>query len=182
MKIYTRKGDNGETGLLGGKRVPKSDLRISAYGTVDELNSYIGLLRDHKELTDHKELLLDIQNQLFIVGSHLATEPGKSFDYVPDLDPEEIVALENAMDTMEESLPPMKHFILPGGNKLVSYIHIARCVCRRAEREVISLGEKEEIPIGVVGYLNRLSDYIFVLSRTAAQLVGAEEVPWIPRK
>jgi len=182
MKIYTRKGDKGDTGLLGGKRVSKSDLRIESYGTVDELNSHIGLLRDFDELRDQKKLLIQIQHQLFIIGSHLATEPGKSFDYVPDLDPEEITSLETAMDTMSDALPEMRHFILPGGHQIVSFVHIARCVCRRAERDVIRLGKSESVPDGIISYLNRLSDYLFVLSREAAKQVGAEEVPWLPRK
>jgi len=182
MKIYTRTGDKGTTALLGGKRVSKSDLRINAYGTIDELNSYLGLIRDHDEIPDEKELLIGIQNQLFIIGSHLATEPGKSFDYVPPVDKNEAAKLEESIDKMNDTLPEMSHFILPGGHKLISFIHIARCVCRRAERSAVELAQSEEISDLIIIYLNRLSDYLFVLSRAVALKVGAEEVPWTPRK
>ncbi len=182
MKIYTRTGDKGTTALLGGKRVSKSDLRIEAYGTVDELNSYLGLLRDHEELSGKSELLIRIQNQLFVMGSHLAAEPGKSFDYIPDFKENESKVLEDAIDEMDASLPEMRNFILPGGHQLVSFIHIARCVCRRAERAIIELSQSENVLDQIIIYLNRLSDYLFVLSRVVAQQVGAEEVPWTPRK
>lgn len=182
MKIYTRTGDKGTTALLGGKRVSKSDLRIEAYGTIDELNSFLGLLRDHEELSSQHELLIRIQNQLFVIGSHLAAEPGKSFDYIPDLDENETTAIEDAIDLMDSSLPVMRNFILPGGHKLVSFTHIARCVCRRAERAITELNQSEPISDQIIIYLNRLSDYLFVMARVVAQQVGAEEVAWAPRK
>ena len=132
MKIYTRTGDKGKTALLGGKRVKKSDIRIEAYGNIDELNSYIGLLRDHEELEKHRGILVQIQNELFVIGSHLATEQGKSFDYIPEVNVEFVDTLEKEIYLMNTVLPDMKNFVLPGGNKLVSTIHIARCVCRRS--------------------------------------------------
>ncbi len=182
MKIYTRTGDKGTTALLGGKRINKSELRIHAYGTIDELNSYLGLLGDHSEIDEKKKTILRIQNQLFVIGSHLATEPGKSFDYIPDLQETETKFLEDEIDDMNLSLPEMTNFVLPGGHKLVSFIHISRTVCRRGERLVIELGQNEQVPELIIKYLNRLSDYLFVLARYAAQKLGVEEVPWTPRK
>lgn len=180
MKIYTKKGDKGTTSLLGGQRLPKSDPRIDAYGTIDELNAYIGLIRDQKEIEDLKGFLINVQNQLFLIGSHLAAEPGKSFDYLPDFDEAETKKLEDAMDEMNAKIPEMKNFVLPGGHTLVSFIHIARCVCRRAERGVVAL-EDSALDEGVIRYLNRLSDYLFVLSRFVSHWEGVEEVPWKPR-
>lgn len=182
MKIYTRTGDKGKTALLGGKRVLKSDIRIEAYGNVDELNAYLGLLGDHKELKAHIDFLIKIQHELFVIGSHLATEPGKSFDYVPGISKEIVKQIENEIDSMNDILPEMKNFILPGGNKLVSFIHIARCVCRRAERSIISLSSKENINQEIVIFVNRLSDYLFVLSRWASSELNVKEVIWEPRK
>lgn len=180
MKIYTRKGDRGTTSLLGGKRLPKSDPRIDAYGTIDELNSYIGLIRDQNAIEDLKAFLINVQNQLFLIGSHLAAEPGKEFDYLDPFDEKETEKLEEAIDEMNETVPEMKHFVLPGGHTLVSFIHIARCVCRRAERGVVGLDD-DSLDEGIVRYLNRLSDYLFVLSRFVSHREGAEEVPWKPR-
>ncbi len=182
MKIYTRTGDKGKTALLGGKRVLKSNTRIEAYGNIDELNAYLGLIRDHEELKHHFDFLVKIQNELFVIGSHLATEPGKSFNYIPDVSKEIINQLEKGIDSMNEDLPEMKNFILPGGNKLVSFIHIARCVCRRAERSIISLSEKENIKSEIVIFINRLSDYLFVLARWASSELNVKEVIWEPRK
>ena len=182
MKIYTRTGDKGSTSLLGGKRVSKSDTRIAAYGDVDELNSYLGLLADHKENENRNLFLKAIQEQLFIVGSILATEPGKSFDYIPEITEVQIKDIEDQIDLMNEELPEMRHFILPGGHSLVSFTHIARCVCRRAERSVALLMEKENVEQIILSYLNRLSDYLFVLSRKVGHELGVEERLWKPRE
>ena len=181
MKIYTRTGDKGQTSVLGGKRVSKSDLRIEAYGNTDELNAYIGLLRDHKENTTRAGYLTEIQSQLFTIGSHLAVEPGKSFDYIPEINESFIESLEKAIDNMNDNLPEMKNFVLPGGHLLISWCHIARCVCRRVERSVIALSEKQKIDEIIIRYLNRLSDYLFVLSRKIANDLNVKEVPWKPR-
>ena len=181
MKIYTRTGDKGQTSLLGGKRVSQSDLRIEAYGNTDELNAYIGLLRDHKENTTRAGYLTEIQSQLFTIGSHLAVEPGKSFDYIPEINESFIESLEKAIDNMNDNLPEMKNFVLPGGHLLISWCHIARCVCRRVERSVIALSEKQKIDEIIIRYLNRLSDYLFVLSRKIANELNVKEVPWKPR-
>ena len=182
MKIYTRAGDKGSTSLLGGKRVPKSDARIDAYGTVDELNSYMGLLADHKENEGREVFLRSVQENLFVIGSILAVEPGKTFDYVPELTEDQVKALEDEIDSMNESLPEMKFFILPGGHPLVSTTHVARTVCRRAERNVAALSETEEINAVLLQYLNRLSDYLFVLARLVGKELGVSEVPWRPRE
>jgi len=181
MKVYTRKGDKGTTGLIGGTRVPKFSLRIEAYGTIDELNSYIGLLRD-KILTDNfKVELIEIQDRLFTLGSLLAQEPEKTSMKLPEIYQTDIEFLENSIDTMEESLPPMKSFILPGGHETVSFCHIARCVCRRAERLVTELSQETKIDELILAYLNRLSDYLFVYSRLISQTLNAEEILWKPR-
>lgn len=182
MKIYTRKGDTGSTGLLGGARVPKHHLRIEAYGTVDELNSWIGLLRDRAETAAYKELLMSIQDRLFTLGSLLAVDPAHEGKMqLPRLHQEDVDVLEAAMDAMDGQLPEMRNFVLPGGHPTVSECHIARCVCRRAERAVTALHEHEPLADLVLQYLNRLSDYLFVLSRMLAQEIGAEEFPWKPR-
>ncbi len=181
MKIYTRTGDKGQTSLLGGKRVSKSDLQIEAYGNTDELNAYIGLLRDQKENIPRAGYLAEIQSHLFTIGSHLAIEPGKSFDYIPEIKESFIESLEKSIDQMNENLPEMKNFVLPGGHPLVSWCHIARCVCRRAERSVIALSGKQQIDEIIIRYLNRLSDYLFVLSRKIANDLNVKEVPWKPR-
>ncbi|MGB0402965.1 MAG: cob(I)yrinic acid a,c-diamide adenosyltransferase [Salibacteraceae bacterium] len=181
MKVYTKTGDKGETSLLGGTRVKKSHIRIEAYGTVDELNSYIGVLRDHEVSVHDQKVLIEIQDRLFTLGSHLASDPNKTKRKVPDIGENDIVFLEKEMDVMNETLPDMKSFVLPGGHKLVSFTHVARCVCRRAERLVIQLDDHEEVDGIIIRYLNRLSDYLFVLSRKFTQEKGAEETPWKPR-
>jgi len=183
FKIYTKTGDKGQTALFGGRRVPKSHLRVDAYGTVDELNSFIGLLRDG--LTDDeveaRQMLCDIQHRLFTVGAHLASDPEKSLP-TPDLLPSDIEALEREMDRMDESLPPLRNFILPGGHPSVSHCHLCRTVSRRAERLVVALQESgEPVEDAVLQYLNRLSDYFFMLARHLAQRLGAEEVVWRKR-
>lgn len=182
MKIYTKTGDKGTTSLLGGTRVSKAHRRIETYGTVDELNSYLGLLRDQEVNKSRTSFLIEIQEQLFTIGSHLANEPGKTQFSLPNLDESIVGKLEVAMDDMDATLPPMKNFILPGGHPSVSFGHVARCVCRRAERQVIRLQEQEEIDQRIVQILNRLSDYLFVLCRKMAQELGMEETPWKPRE
>lgn len=182
FKIYTKTGDKGQTALFGGRRVPKSHLRVDAYGTVDELNSFIGLLRDGLTDATVRQMLYDIQHRLFTVGAHLASDPEKALP-TPDLLPDDIEALEQAMDHMDESLPPLRNFILPGGHPSVSHCHICRTVSRRAERLVVALLESgEPVEDAVLQYLNRLSDYFFMLSRHLAQTLGAEEVIWNARK
>jgi cob(I)alamin adenosyltransferase len=180
MKIYTKTGDKGNTSLLSGARVPKNHLRIEAYGNIDELNSYIGLLRDHKENKSREELLLEIQDRLFTIGSILAADGSKKYP-LPELKEEDIEVLEKAMDQMDLELPPMRNFVLPGGHPLVSYTHIARTVCRRAERGLIALSQRDEIEPLLIGYLNRLSDYLFVLSRKLTLELQVEEKPWLPK-
>jgi cob(I)alamin adenosyltransferase len=181
MKIYTKTGDKGQTSLIGGTRVPKHHIRIEAYGTVDELNSWIGLIRDQPVDAKAKELLIEIQDRLFTIGSSLASDPDKSKMKIPDLKEEDVVLLEKEMDRLNESLPEMRSFVLPGGHTTVSYCHIARCVCRRAERAVLRLSENEFVAELVVKYLNRLSDYLFVLSRAVSKELHAIETPWKPR-
>ena len=182
LKIYTKTGDKGTTSLIGGTKVLKSDLRIEAYGTVDELNSYVGLCRDLITDESSKNNLKEIQDRLFTIGSSLACDPEKETKMkIPDLKEEDIRLLEQEIDKMDKSLPEMKHFILPGGHITVSHIHIARCICRRAERCCVRLGENEEENSMIIKYLNRLSDYLFVLARYAAHLLKAEEIPWKPR-
>jgi cob(I)alamin adenosyltransferase len=181
MKIYTKTGDTGSTSLFGGKRVSKSDLRIDTYGTVDELNSYIGLLRDQSVNAIRKDILVEIQDRLFTIGSMLATEPGNIKVKIPVLSETDIQFIEKEIDLMEASLPPMKSFVLPGGHQSVSFCHVARTVCRRAERLAVALSDLEKVEESVIKYLNRLSDYLFVLSRKMTQELGAEETPWKPR-
>ncbi|MGK7392572.1 MAG: cob(I)yrinic acid a,c-diamide adenosyltransferase [Candidatus Cyclobacteriaceae bacterium M2_1C_046] len=181
MKIYTKTGDKGTTALFGGTRVSKSHERIDAYGTVDELNSYLGLLRDQPVNQKRLDLLISIQENLFVIGSTLATEPGNDKVKIPRLKEEAISQLESAMDEMDEKLPPMRNFILPGGDQAISFCHIARCVCRRAERLVVKLSDSAQIDEIVVIYLNRLSDYLFVLSRMMTQELSAKEIPWKPQ-
>lgn len=182
MKIYTRTGDKGETSLLGGERVSKADIKIESYGTVDELNSYLGLLRDQNELAGQNNILLAIQTTLFSIGSSLAVESGKSFDYIPEINESEILILEKEIDRIDSKVPAMKNFVLPGGHTVVSYCHIARCVCRRAERLVINLSNKEQVDGIIIKYLNRLSDYLFMLARETTNDLGIKEIPWEPRK
>lgn len=182
MKIYTKTGDKGSTSLVGGTRVSKADLRLEAYGTVDELNAYIGLLGDQPVNEVRKELLKEIQDRLFTIGSHLASEPDGVTKRLPDLLDSDLVLLENKMDEMNEALPPLRAFILPGGHASVSFGHVARTVCRRAERAVILLHEREEVDEIIIRYLNRLSDFLFMLCRKMAQELAVEEVTWKPRR
>lgn len=181
MKIYTKKGDAGSTGLIGGTRILKSSLRIEAYGTVDELNSYLGLIRDQDIDKKYKDQLIEIQDRLFTIGSSLASDPEKSKMKIPDLLLSDVENLEKWMDEMDTALPPMKNFILPGGHSTVSFTHIARCVCRRAERIIVDLGQHEFVADLVLMYVNRLSDYLFILCRKIGLDLGAEEQPWKPR-
>ncbi len=181
MKIYTKTGDKGQTSLIGGTRVPKHHLRIEAYGTVDELNSWIGVLSDHASLERDKELLKEIQDRLFTIGSSLASDPEKSKMKIPDLHDTDIELLEKQMDLMNEHLPEMRSFVLPGGHPSASFAHVARCVCRRAERLTIQLEETEWVDEKVKMYLNRLSDFLFVLSRKWVYDNGKEDLPWKPR-
>ena len=183
MKIYTKTGDKGETSLIGGTRVPKHHIRIEAYGTVDELNSHIGLIRDLiTENHAQYKLLLEVQDRLFTMGSILAEDPEKSKMKLPELKEGDIVLLENAIDEMDKVLPPMKHFVLPGGHTTISQVHITRCVCRRAERNVLHLNEISPVNELTFKYLNRLSDYLFTLSRQLAVDYKASETPWLPRQ
>jgi cob(I)alamin adenosyltransferase len=181
MKIYTKKGDDGKTGLIGGTRVMKSSMRIEAYGTTDELNSYIGLVRDQKIDQKYVDQLIEIQDRLFTIGSSLASDPEKSSMKIPDLRIEDVELLEKWMDEMDAQLPEMKSFILPGGHTTVSFCHIARCVCRRGERIIVDLSANEFVDSTVLKYMNRLSDYLFVLGRKLAQDLNAPEQPWKPR-
>jgi cob(I)alamin adenosyltransferase len=181
MKIYTKTGDSGQTSLLGGSRVAKHHLRIESYGTLDELNSHIGFLRDYSLGHKITAELLEIQDRLFTLGSLLASEPGKSKVKIPEITGKDVEFLENAIDLMNETLPEMRHFVLPGGHQAVSSCHIARCVCRRAERIIVHLSEESEVPSIVLEYLNRLSDYLFVLSRKITSDLGVIETPWKPR-
>lgn len=181
MKIYTKTGDKGKTSLLGGTRVSKSDIRIDAYGTVDELNSYLGFVSDLETDKDRISFIRNIQYRMFTVGSSLAAETERAKDFKPDLQEEDITVLEQAIDKMNEVLPIMTSFIIPGGHQLVSATHIARTICRRAERLVIKLSEVEEIEEIIIRYLNRLSDFLFVLARKQGFDLGVEEIPWKPR-
>lgn len=182
MKIYTKTGDTGTTSLVGGTRISKGDLKIESYGTVDELNSWIGLVRDQAVNESRKEILKEIQDRLFTIGADLASEPEQvRKKKLPDLLDEDILLLENEMDKMDAEIPPLRAFILPGGHQSVSYTHIARTVCRRAERLSIRLSAEEEVNQMIIKYLNRLSDYLFVLSRKMTQELGSEEVAWKPR-
>ena len=183
FKIYTKTGDLGKTSLIGGTKVPKSHLRIESYGTIDELNSYIGLVSDLISDSNSKIILKEIQDRLFTIGSSLACDPDKEpLMKIPDLKEKDIELLENEIDRMNEELPAMKSFILPGGHQAISTIHVARCVCRRAERLCVNMQEHELFvdPL-VIKYINRLSDYLFVLSRYIGHLLNVEEIPWKPR-
>lgn len=182
MKIYTRKGDQGQTSLVGGQRVSKGNMRIESYGTVDELNSFIGALRDGIENEIYRDQLVIIQNHLFDMGSHLATSDEKSLKYLPILEEAWITELEVWIDSMVVLLEPLKTFILPGGHPTVSSAHICRSVCRRAERAVVVLAEEVEVNMIISKYLNRLSDYFFTLGRVLSKINDAPEIPWIPKK
>jgi cob(I)alamin adenosyltransferase len=181
FKIYTKTGDEGKTGLIGGQRVSKHHIRVECYGTVDELNSHIGLLRTL--VTDHKanECIAEIQDRLFTLGAYLAAAPGNKM-VLPELQDSDVILLENEIDRMTLNLPELKNFILPGGSSQGAQAHIARCVCRRAERLVVFLAENENIENRVIQYLNRLSDYLFVLARFLDMASGATEIAWQPRK
>jgi cob(I)alamin adenosyltransferase len=183
IKIYTKTGDKGKTSLLGGTKVLKSDMRIEAYGTIDELNSFVGLCLDHLKPADIQNVLPEIQDRLFTIGSSLACDPEKETKMkIPDLHENDVELLEKEIDKMNETLPTMKSFILPGGHVAVSTLHVARSICRRAERCCVKLMKKEkEVPELVIKYLNRLSDYLFVLARFTAYQLKAEEIPWKPR-
>lgn len=181
FKIYTKTGDKGETSLIGGVRVPKYHLRIESYGTVDELNSYIGLVKDMITDANAKEELYEIQDRLFTIGSVLASDPEKSKMKIPDLHETDVELLEKEMDAMDENLPELRSFILPGGHPAVSTAHVARCICRRAERLVVHLSNESQVPEIIAVYLNRLSDYLFVLSRKIATDFNVDEIPWRPR-
>ena len=182
IKIYTKTGDKGTTSLIGGTKVPKSDLRIDAYGNVDELNSYIGLAIELINDQSSRESLREIQDRLFTIGSLLACDPEKEIRMkLPGLYASDITRLEHMIDAMNEELPEMKSFILPGGSKSVATLHIARCVCRRTERAVVLLASSQQLPEHVLVYLNRLSDYLFVLARYIAKIENVGEIPWRPR-
>ena len=185
MKVYTKTGDKGQTSLFGGTRVKKSNIRIDAYGTVDELNSYLGLLRDQIKDGELLKDIIIIQNKLFTLGAMLATpqdkeklKNGKDRLKIDKIEEDEINFLESKMDEMNTSLPPMTHFILPGGHTTVSFCHIARCICRRAERITVELADQEPINSHILIYLNRLSDYLFVLARKLSLDNKVEEIPW----
>lgn len=189
MKVYTKTGDKGTTSLFGGTRVPKHHLRIESYGTVDELNSYIGLIRDQDINPAYKAILIEIQDRLFTVGAIMATPPekevlknGQQRLNINRISNQDIELLETEIDAMDAELPQMTHFVLPGGHTTVSYCHVTRCVCRRAERLATHLNELEPLDEQVLTYLNRLSDYLFVLARKLSHDLNAEEVKWIPRK
>jgi cob(I)alamin adenosyltransferase len=179
MKIYTKKGDKGNTSLIGGTKLPKNHLRIESYGTVDELNSWMGLCRDIIEINEIQKDIISIQDRLFTIGSLLASD-GKNKMKLPELKDDDITFLENRIDYMNEQIPPMKSFVLPGGNSIVSQIHITRCVCRRAERLCVALYHNEKINDIILKYLNRLSDYLFVLARFMSHHLKANETPWNP--
>ena len=183
LKIYTKTGDKGKTSLIGGTKVFKSDLRIEAYGTIDELNSFVGFCLDQLTQNDIKNVLTEIQDRLFTIGSALACDPEKETKLkIPDLHEADVELLEKEIDKMNEVLPAMKSFILPAGHVAVSSLHIARTVCRRAERCCVKMQKKGmEVEDLIIKYLNRLSDYLFVLARFAARQLNVEEVPWKPR-
>ncbi|MEO0582113.1 MAG: cob(I)yrinic acid a,c-diamide adenosyltransferase [Bacteroidota bacterium] len=180
MKIYTKKGDEGKTLLLGGTRVFKSDLRIESYGTVDELNAIIGMLGDYPETSFQIERIRAIQHDLFNIGSHLANDPEKSKFQLPPFDASAIVDLEESIDQMNEELPPLKNFILPGGHLANSTAHLGRTVCRRAERRVVALNQESPLDPAILKYLNRLSDWLFVFGRAIVHKVNGEEILWKP--
>jgi len=179
MRVYTRTGDDGTTGLIGGTRVQKFDLRLEAYGTVDELNSWIGLIRSQEINSADFHVLIEVQNKLFVIGALLATDSSKvdNSGKLPCCE-EDITFLENRIDHLLDNLPPLSNFLLPGGSNAVSYCHIARTVCRRAERRAYQLSAETPVSIEVLKYLNRLSDYLYVLSRKVAVDGGIEEIPW----
>ncbi|HMI78515.1 MAG TPA: cob(I)yrinic acid a,c-diamide adenosyltransferase [Ferruginibacter sp.] len=183
IKIYTKTGDLGKTALIGGTKVPKSNIRIEAYGTIDELNSFIGLTADHLTHQNSKNILKEIQDRLFTIGSSLACDPDKEpLMKIPDLKETDITLLEREIDKMNDELTPMKFFIIPGGHAAISTAHVTRCVCRRAERICVNMQENSLFvdPL-VIKYLNRLSDYLFVLARYIGHLLNVKDIPWKPR-
>ncbi len=182
-KLYTKTGDKGQTSLLGGSKVSKADLRIEAYGNVDELNSFIGYLKDHEEVENRlKQQLYWIQEHLFTIGSALATEAGfKGFE-LPKITEAEVAQLEVWIDKFDQEVPPLKNFILPGGHPAVSWAHVCRTVCRRTERAIISLANSDEVEEVILQFMNRLSDYLFIFARAIGQQLNAPEIPWSPNK
>lgn len=182
FRIYTKTGDKGTTSLIGGTKVSKADLRIEAYGTIDELNSHIGLCKDLTGDEVSKSSLQEIQDRLFTIGAELAVDPEKQTKIaIPDLHESDIEYLEKEIDRMDVVLEPMKYFILPGGNILISQLHIARCVCRRAERCCVQLADQTTVALVIIKYLNRLSDYMFVLARYTGHILHIPDIPWKPR-
>ncbi len=180
IKIYTKTGDKGTTGLIGGTRVAKHHLRIEAYGTIDELNSWVGLLRDQKISASDKKILVSIQDRLFTIGSALASDPEKSKMKIPEIKDPDVTLLEKEIDKINNAVPEMRSFILPGGHPFVSYCHITRCICRRAERRVTALSDKSFVNPIIIIYLNRLSDYLFMFSRKFSHSHNIPEIPWTP--
>lgn len=180
-KVYTKTGDKGNTSLLGGKKVSKADLRIEAYGNVDELNAFIGHLKDHEGVENRlQQQLYWIQEHLFTIGSILATEEGFSGFELPKISETEVSQLEVWIDKFDAELPPLKNFILPGGHPAVSLSHICRTVCRRTERSIIALSTSSEVDQVILQFINRLSDYFFIFARTLSKLLDAPEIPWSP--
>ncbi len=181
-KIYTKTGDKGETSLLGGRRVPKHHLKIEAYGTADELNAFIGLLRDQDIDSHYKDVLLEIQDRVFTAESLLACDEGCKPEYLPNMHADDVLLLEREIDRMNEHLPELTHFILPGGHPAVSHAHVCRCICRRAERIITQLAGQESVDQLVIRYFNRLSDYFFVLARKIGHDLGIPDIEWKARK
>lgn len=183
MKIYTRTGDKGMTSLLGGTKVSKANLRIEAYGSIDELNSWIGFVCDQLKHKHSKKILREIQDRLFTIGSALACDPDKELKLkIPDLQEQDVTLLEKEIDKMDKKIRPLKTFILPGGHTIVSGIHIARCVCRRCERICVAMTDADQrVEPVIIKYLNRLSDYLFTLARLMARQLKVKEIPWHPR-
>ena len=175
MRIYTRTGDNGKTSLLSGKRVNKHNKRIIAYGSIDELNSFMGVVRDYSP-KDYKDEIFLIQNKLMIIASQLSND--KNYDNIPNINKKDTEFLENAIDRMTDKLKPLKNFIIPGGNKLISFTHVARCVCRRAEINITILKEKEDLDKEILLFINRLSDYLFTLTRFFSKTLKINELKW----
>ncbi|MDL2231641.1 cob(I)yrinic acid a,c-diamide adenosyltransferase [Porphyromonadaceae bacterium OttesenSCG-928-L07] len=181
MKIYTKTGDKGMTSLIGGTRVPKNSLRLKAYGEVDELNAYLGLIRSFPIGEQYKEQLIRIQHILFDLGGNLATDTSvKECKVQLVVGESDVSFLEQAMDQLDELLPPLKTFVLPGGDQSTSFCHVARTVCRRVERRILDMSEECEVDELVLKFINRLSDYLFVLSRKVAMDSGVQEVAWKP--
>jgi len=180
MKIYTKTGDKGDTSLFGGQRVPKDALRIEAYGTVDELNSVLGIVRADNEEKEIDDILEHVQNELFVLGADLATPRPSNAKQIRRVEPKDAVRLEKAIDKLEAKLEPLRAFILPGGSPVAARLHFARTVCRRAERAVVRLSRNEDIGEAITIYLNRLSDLLFVLARYANHCAGVSETKWKP--